>query len=46
MLWSTSMPFGTWNEVGLVVFLAVIIVLATKIGAVGSAVGGFFARKD
>jgi hypothetical protein len=39
------MPFGTWNEVGLVVFLAVLIVLATKIGAIGSAVGGFFERK-
>lgn len=39
------MPFGTWNEIGLVVFLAIIIVLGTKIGAIGSALGGFFARK-
>lgn len=39
------MPFGTWNEIGLVVFLAVLIVSGTKIGAIGSAIGGFFARK-
>jgi Sec-independent protein translocase protein TatA len=39
------MPFGTWNEIGLVIFLAVLIVGATKIGAIGSAIGGFFAEK-
>lgn len=37
--------FGTWNEIGLVVLLSVIIVLATKIGAIGSAIGGWLAKK-
>lgn len=39
------MYFGTWNEIVLVVFLAVLIVVATKIGAIGSAIGGLFAKK-
>ena len=39
------MPFGTWSEIGLVFFLAFMVVLATKIGAVGSALGGYFAKK-
>jgi hypothetical protein len=39
------MPFGTWSEIGLVVFLAFMVVLATKIGAIGSALGGRFAKK-
>lgn len=39
------MAFGTWSEIGLVVFLAIMVVLATKIGAIGSTVGGWFAKK-
>lgn len=39
------MPFGTWNEIALVVFLATLIVLGTKIGAIGGALGAFFAKK-
>jgi hypothetical protein len=46
MVGSGTMPFGTWNEVGLVVFLAVLIVLGTKIGAIGGAIGGLLERKD
>ena len=42
---SRRMPFGTWNEVGLVAFLAFLIVLGTKIGAIGGAAGAFFSRK-
>ncbi|MEZ4310208.1 MAG: hypothetical protein R3F14_19375 [Polyangiaceae bacterium] len=45
MLTSAPMPFGTWNELVLVIFLSVLIVLGTKVGAIGSALGGFFARK-
>jgi hypothetical protein len=39
------MPFGTWNEVGLVAFLAFLIVVGTKIGTIGGALGGLFAKK-
>lgn len=39
------MPFGTWNEIGLVVFLATLIVLGTKIGAIGGAIGAYFEKK-
>lgn len=39
------MPFGTWKEVGLVVFLGFFIVLATKVGAIGAAIGARLARK-
>jgi hypothetical protein len=39
------MPLGTWNEVGLVLYLAFIIVLGTKVGAIGGWVGGFFDRE-
>lgn len=39
------MSFGTWSEIGLVLFLAFMVVLATKIGAIGSAIGGWLAKK-
>ncbi len=39
------MPFGTPNEIALVAVLSVIIVLGTKIGAIGSAIGRYFAKK-
>jgi len=37
--------FGTWNEILFVALLAVLIVIATKIGAIGSAVGGWLGGK-
>lgn len=40
------MPFGTWNEIGFAALLAVVIVLATKIGSIGAAVGGWLAKKE
>lgn len=39
------MPFGTWKEVGLVAFLAFLIVLATKIGAIGAAIGNRLGKR-
>ena len=42
---SAIMPFGTWNEVGLVAFLAFLIVVGTKIGTIGGALGSLFAKK-
>lgn len=39
------MAFGTWNEIGLVALLAVLIFVATKLGAIGSAIGGWLAKK-
>ncbi len=40
------MPFGTWNEVGLVAFLAFLIVVGTKIGTIGGALGGLFSAGE
>jgi hypothetical protein len=40
------MPFGTWSEIGLVIFLAFLIVVGTKIGAIGGALGEWLARKN
>jgi hypothetical protein len=39
------MPFGTWNEIALVALLASLIMIGTKIGAIGGAIGGWLARK-
>lgn len=39
------MAFGTWNEISLVALLAVLIVVATKIGTIGSTIGGWLAKK-
>ncbi|MFO0586736.1 MAG: hypothetical protein U0441_04325 [Polyangiaceae bacterium] len=36
---------GTYNEIGLVVLLSILIVVATKIGAIGQAIGGYFDKK-
>ncbi len=38
-------PFGTWNEIALVIFLATLIVLGTKVAVIGNAVGAYFAKK-
>jgi len=39
-------PFGTWNEIVLVVCLASLIVIGTKVAAIGNFVGAYFAKKD
>lgn len=39
-------PFGTWNEIGLVIFLAALIVIGTKVSAIGNWIGARFAKKD
>jgi hypothetical protein len=39
-------PFGSWNEVAFAALLAVVVVLATKLGSIGATVGGWLARKD
>jgi Sec-independent protein translocase protein TatA len=39
------MSFGTRSEILFVVILAVLIVVGTKIGAIGSTVGGWLGRK-
>jgi hypothetical protein len=34
------------NEIGLVALLLVLVLLASKVGAIGEAIGGFFAGSD
>ena len=38
-------PFGTWNEIALVIFRATLIVLGTKVAVIANAVGAHFAKK-
>ncbi len=40
------LSLGTRSEILLVVILAVLIVIATKIGAIGSAIGGWLGKKS
>jgi hypothetical protein len=40
------MPFGTWNEIAFAALLAAVVVVATKVGGIGAAIGAWLAKKD